>query len=584
MPFDYSNFDTQVRNFNNAYGVEFSLNEFDRNVLRLQGLSGIFPMRSRTSNLSIPDSIYRTTFLNLYRQSLIKSQKGEIGYVNSADFLSAFENLMGRHREMHGKDPYATHAEGAWDKRTTVYDEMKKIANEFPSTKYDYMKQVYRARGVRLRDMRAKMNALKIKDYTARELAEVMVCAGALQQKLEESKRGFRGLFTRLRERTERKNLEMLMSFISDQQQQNENMYDQALEIANECPLDDVKRDLEIYTRPPEETVAVDNRNQLHMNENYEIEDEDEFYDYEMENTYTNVMSNHSEPISQPISSEPSVPTFPEGANKVSISVNSLSEKNNIERPKIKCWDRVKSAVDAKHFETDALNRLNEIFHEVMDLEQKAIDELGMNDEIEFDQQTITSVVIPEGMRSLTFKSGHKTVVSELKTMAAKYDQLAHTADQKGLDEALTKSAKDMFHGVFKCIAGYGYPLRETLLVAQKFTDEMISNYSPVKYDRQNLEKYAHNIALNSGDKFLRKVFMETCREQMNLRWMPYRSDASVEDRKDELNQAFEDGLEKTKQMMQCIDDIGGGLDMDEEYYPMIHPDEPQADKGLGAW
>ena len=616
MPiFDYTKYDEDVEYANSSYGTDFSFANLDAQTEKLRGRSGVFAIKFSEPGLTIPDYVYRTTFLNLYRQALTNLQKGTIDHVDHSGFISSFSNLLLKYRKVHGDDDgYAPRVDGGWSDYETIYREMQKIANQFKSDKVEATRDAYDARKIRLRDMRAHVSSLEnAEEIKVSDLSQIILYAETLQRKLDEPKSGWKAFVAWFRAPAERRDLAMLKTFIDKQKTENERLYEMADELAKERPLDYIKETLETHVN-----------SKVNNNHNVEIDfgddpDED-VYDDEIQNTNAidNDLSNNifqapstvppgpssvppvpstipevpsmqSEPEPVPVKDE-SVPahqeSVPSESKKEKIIVPEANIPSAPKRTFVKCSSKISAALEDVNFQKNALKLLNRSYNDTLSLEQTTINELyKLRNNLNFDMERINKTVIPENLRGITFRPCCEELTFFLQNMAQEYDNSARAEDDQGIREAMDNGVKSVFACVFKGIAGYGYPLRETILTAQKFTDEMLKQYSPVKYDYQNLKKYANNYAINCGKDFLYEVYMITCEEKSNLQWLPERSDIELEQRMPEIEDAFEKGYKDTYDMMRSIDSIHGNKDVDEHYDRFIHKHSSKpASRGKGGF
>ena len=211
---DYSSYQEQVEEFNNTFGVKFRFEDLDASIAKFQMLSETFSLKPK-KDLSTEDGVYRDYFQTIYKQALVSLQRLDVPKVDSVEYYDKFEKLMNSYREARkSANKTAPSPNGAWKSRKEGFEAMKEATEQVPGTRYKIMLEDYKARNVRLRDMRAKVESMKNGNYEAKDLTKVILYHGALQRKLMEPTRSLRDFFRR---RSEERDLKMLYNFISTQ-------------------------------------------------------------------------------------------------------------------------------------------------------------------------------------------------------------------------------------------------------------------------------------------------------------------------------------------------------------------------------
>ena len=125
MPGNYQQYETQVNEFNQKYGVEFSFAKYEDEVRRMNNYRSVYDIRD---NIGPQNTVYRTAFLKLYREAIEnrvnrKSNKD----ISPSEFIEEFDELIDGYRANCTEDGVFSAPEtmGAWKDYSEISDAMK---------------------------------------------------------------------------------------------------------------------------------------------------------------------------------------------------------------------------------------------------------------------------------------------------------------------------------------------------------------------------------------------------------------------------------------------------------------------------
>ena len=174
----YERIEAEQRKFNQKYGVNFNIYEFE----------GTLEALNEDDDLVVDilhndaDPIYRTTFIDLYKKAYGNFVDRRIGDTfDFAEMLDEFENnIMTPHREI-AKPNCITSDFGGWTPETYM-NSVKNYLDNIPNNNVKFAEERYKAGKLPIREMRAYANSLKKAETppTAGQLATLKCYAEAL--------------------------------------------------------------------------------------------------------------------------------------------------------------------------------------------------------------------------------------------------------------------------------------------------------------------------------------------------------------------------------------------------------------------
>ena len=178
---NYEKYQNQVNEFNQKYGVKFSYEEFESNILKMRNFKRNFNFESK--DMTMEDSIYRGTFSNLYKQSAHSFIDKKIKNFSYADFLQDYEALIANYRIECEKTGYPKPSvRGGWTKDSDVLESVNKKIADVKDKTQDDVEDRYEKRELRIRDMRAYAEQLRDSGETSVEkISALFVYANALE-------------------------------------------------------------------------------------------------------------------------------------------------------------------------------------------------------------------------------------------------------------------------------------------------------------------------------------------------------------------------------------------------------------------
>ena len=174
----YRKIEEEQRKFNQKYGVNFNIYEFE----------GTLEVLNEDDDLVVDilsndaDPIYRTTFIDLYKKAYGNFVDRRIGATfDFAEMLDEFENnIMTPHREI-AKPNCVTSDFGGWIPETYIKS-VKNYLDNIPNNNVKFAEERYKAGKLPIREMRTYANSLKKAETppTAGQLATLKCYAEAL--------------------------------------------------------------------------------------------------------------------------------------------------------------------------------------------------------------------------------------------------------------------------------------------------------------------------------------------------------------------------------------------------------------------
>ena len=239
----FDKYQESINQFNTKYGVNFSFEKYETQVLKYKNLQSAFATRSKTK---IENVIYRGMFTSAYKECVENAIERNTQVVNHTDFFSDFEKLMDNYREYckeNGKE--APSAKGGWKNEMEIAEAVDQKLSDIKSDKIEYIKDKYLAGRISLRDMRATVEEMKKSETVSTEqLATAILYKKALESTVKE-RSFFWKVFHPIRNNAEQRDLKAMNSYLNDCVKKSGVEYTKATLLTMEKPIDQIKRDIE---------------------------------------------------------------------------------------------------------------------------------------------------------------------------------------------------------------------------------------------------------------------------------------------------------------------------------------------------
>ena len=228
--------------FNSKYGVNFSFEKYETRVLQMRNLQSNFAVRSKDK---VENTIYKGAFTNLYRECLDNMMERKIDVIGYADLLGDFDLLMDNYREYckeNGKKAPA--AKGGWKNDVEVIEAIEEKIKDVKDDIGEHTKEKYLSGKLRLRDMRASLEAMKNGETVSKEqLATAIAYQKALKSTVKE-RNFFWKVFHPIRNSAEQRDLKAIETFLDGERNKDSLKYSDAVILASKKTVTNVKTEL----------------------------------------------------------------------------------------------------------------------------------------------------------------------------------------------------------------------------------------------------------------------------------------------------------------------------------------------------
>ena len=400
------------------------------------------------SRISTPaDTVYRGEFVRLYRETIINKINNKSNKtIDPVAFYKDYEDLIDNYRVYcEGKNKPYPSENGAWKDYSTVVKAMKDSIDNIDPDKATYFKGQYLSRKIRLRDIRAEVAAMD-KPISAENLAKAMVYMRALDKALNDRERGS-GIRLWFRRRAEKRDLEALTKFVQSHRDQKE-LYEQAGRIADEDVVTPAMEDLDVMksvqnvsTKETAKEVAKETTNEVTNATSSETK--------ETAKTVTNAQAD--EKVNEAVNTtvqQPAKTTVKEEPAK------TLSPTEIVQR---KMWRANKAKAIA--------------LSDNPDVKTKVIANMD----------AITNGKSETGrlIKNIRYEQLYKDMLQDI---AETWDSMEGASDREK-ENYMAKHAVDLFINAYTGLSIFRMSHKDTFVTAQKFTDMMLKEFSPVAYD-----------------------------------------------------------------------------------------------------
>ena len=238
----FDKYQEALNQFNTKYGVDFSFEKYETQVMKYKNLQSVFAARSSTK---IENVIYRSMFTSTYRKCVDNMVERKIGMINHADFLGDFEALMDNYREYCKENSKeAPSAKGGWKSDVEVIEAIEEKIKNVKTDIGEYTKEKYLSGEIRLRDMRASLETMKNGETVSKDqLATAIAYQKALKSTVNE-RSFFWKVFHPVRNNAEQRDLKSINTFLDSQRNKNTLEYSNAIILANEKTVINIKSNL----------------------------------------------------------------------------------------------------------------------------------------------------------------------------------------------------------------------------------------------------------------------------------------------------------------------------------------------------
>ena len=229
----YTSYDEQVKKFNDTFKVNFSYDNFESHVKKLDAITKGLSVNNKTGS---NNTSYRSFLLNLYHQVIENYAEGKLDNINHADLVNEFEKLMVNYRTVNPQNCPDKH--GGWKHTADLLGDLREVANKMSDDKADYIKDKYLAGKYPLRRMREEFSVVRANgaNVSTEQLSKTMLMARALEKVVKERSAAWK-VFHPFRNRAEQRDLKALRTYLDlDQVKKYEN-FAAATEIANAKPI-----------------------------------------------------------------------------------------------------------------------------------------------------------------------------------------------------------------------------------------------------------------------------------------------------------------------------------------------------------
>lgn len=253
MPETFDKYQEVLNRFNTKYGVNFSFEIYETQVLKYKNLQSAFVTRSKTK---IENVVYRGMFTSLYRECVENAIIRNTQAANHKDFFNDFEKLMDNYREYgkkNGKEVPA--AKGGWKNEAEAARAAEQKISDIKSDKIEYTKDKYLSGTLRLRDMRATVEEMKnSKNVSIEKLATVILYQKALKSAIEERSFLWK-VFHPIRNNAEQRELNAVNAYLDIRCKASGIEYTKATLLTMEKPIDQIKRDIKSFKQSSEKKI-----------------------------------------------------------------------------------------------------------------------------------------------------------------------------------------------------------------------------------------------------------------------------------------------------------------------------------------
>ena len=239
----FDKYQEALNGFNTKYGVDFSFEKYETQVLKYKNLQSAFVSRSKSKP---EDLVYRGMFTSLFRECVDNMVERKIGMIDYVDLLGDFDALMDNYREFckeNGKE--APNKKGGWKSDVQVIEAIQEKIKDVKTDIGEYTKEKYLSGKLRLRDMRATLDTMKSGNtVSVDQIATVITYQKALRSTVD-NRSFFWKVFHPIRNSAEQRDLKAVEVFLDGNRSKNPLEYSKAMLLAAEKTVYNINANLE---------------------------------------------------------------------------------------------------------------------------------------------------------------------------------------------------------------------------------------------------------------------------------------------------------------------------------------------------
>lgn len=212
MPADFSKYDDLVSSFNEAYGLDFSFQQFETTLYKNKNLASLFgASQNRDAALTVEGQTYINQFSSLYKTAVSNVFEKKVESFNIEEMMNLYVELMDGFKAAYKEQGQEL---PKWPKNSVLLEGTEKSMQNFPKDSISYITDKYLKGEVRLRDMRAFTEELqKESSPVLNDVVQVLQCANAIQQVNDQRSFWWR-VFHPIQNRAEQRDAKMMQEYV----------------------------------------------------------------------------------------------------------------------------------------------------------------------------------------------------------------------------------------------------------------------------------------------------------------------------------------------------------------------------------